>query len=87
MELFRTIKLTSVNIKQEILAKDFSFLLQASCSADQHISEFSLELILEYIQWFPALAFNPSVLITFSECITALSQKCSYEYDSKSSAL
>lgn len=45
MELFRKIKLTSVNVKEEILAKDFSYLLEASCSADTHISDFSLQLI------------------------------------------
>ncbi|KAL4463226.1 hypothetical protein ABPG74_007227 [Tetrahymena malaccensis] len=87
MILFRKIKLTSVNVKEEILAKDFSYLLEASCSADNNISEFSLQMIQEYIKWFPQLVYNPSVLMTFSECLTALYQKCSYEYDSKSSLL
>lgn len=73
IELFRKIKLASVTVKEEILAKDFAYLLEASCSSDEHISDFSLELILEYIKWFPALAFNPNVLMTFSECLTALS--------------
>jgi hypothetical protein len=45
MNMFREIKLTSLTVKDEILTKDFQYLVEASCSADIHVSEHSLEMV------------------------------------------
>lgn len=55
-----------------------------SCSIDKKLSEYTQELLVDFIRYFPFACFSPHVMMTFSEAITFLYQKIGREFESKS---